>query len=189
VTDQTPRWLTTEQTHAWIALMATTVWLPAALDQQLQRDAGLSLVDYSVLSWLSMQPSRSARMSDVAALANVTASHLSRIATRLENRAWLLRSPDPDDGRATLATLTDAGWTKVVASAPGHAEAVQHLVFDGLSAEQTSQLRTICESVLHALLPNLCLPIPNAQLAQPEETEVDAARLRTDIDAIIDTSL
>jgi DNA-binding MarR family transcriptional regulator len=146
-------WLDEEQTGAWVALLCTVVQLPAALDAQLQRDAGISQVDYNVLSWLSMTPGRTSRMSHIAEMANVNLSHLSRIANRLERQGWIRRTPDPDDGRATLAALTDAGWDKVVASAPGHVEEVQRLVFDNLSAAQVRQLRQIGERVLEAIQP------------------------------------
>ncbi len=153
-----PRWLRPPQTDAWIALVATQVWLPAALDAQLQRDAGITFVEYQVLSWLSMQPGRVARMSEVAPLAHVSLSHLSRIVTRLERRGWLRREPDPSDGRATLAILTDEGWDKVVATAPGHVEEVQRLVFDNLTDAQVRQLREIGERILSAAKPDLVLP-------------------------------
>lgn len=158
------RWLTREQTQAWIALSRLTVWLPAALDAQLRRDAGLSHVEYLVLSWLSMSPGRTARMSDIAARADVTLSHLSRIASRLEGRGWLRRTPDPQDGRATLAVLTDDGWAKVVAAAPGHAEEAQRLVFDPLTPAEVGELRRIAEKVTAAIKPDACLPtIPEAR--------------------------
>ena len=160
--DTTPCWLTAEQTQAWIALASTLVWLPAALDNQLERDAGISYVDYTVLSWLSMRPGRADRMGAIAALANVRLSHLSRIADRLEARGWLRRNRDPDDGRATLATLTDAGWDKIVATAPGHVEEVQRLVFDGLPPEQVRELRVIAERIVHTARPDLCLPSQEA---------------------------
>ena len=91
-----PRWLSPEQRDAWIALLATTVWLPATLDAQLRRDADLTFVEYQVLSWLSMSPARSARLSDIAPVANMHLSHLSRVVTRLEQRGWVRREPDPD---------------------------------------------------------------------------------------------
>ena len=91
----TPRWLTDDETRAWIALASTIVWLPTALDAQLQRDAGLSFVEYTVLSWLSMRPGHASRMSEIAALANVRLSHLSRIAARLEGRGWIRRLQPP----------------------------------------------------------------------------------------------
>jgi DNA-binding MarR family transcriptional regulator len=154
------QWLDDGQTRAWIRLVGVVVQLPAALDAQLQRDAGISHVEYQVMSWLSMSSGRSERMSQIAQLANVNLSHLSRIAARLEGRGWLRRSPDPDDRRATVATLTDAGWDKVVATAPGHVEEVQRLVFDNLTAAQVQQLEGIGDRVLDALHPGQCAPDP-----------------------------
>lgn len=153
-----PRWLSPEQRDAWIALMATTVWLPAALDDQLRRDADLTLVEYQVMSWLSMAQDRSARLSDIAPVANMHLSHLSRVVTRLENRGWVRREPDPDDGRATLAVLTDTGWDKVTAAAPGHANEVLRLVFDHLDTDQTATLSEIGRRIVGAAKPDLTLP-------------------------------
>lgn len=153
-----PRWLTPEQARAWIPLISATVWLPAALDAQLQRDADLSHVDYLVMSWLSMTPEHTARMSDIAARANVTLSHLSRIAARLEKRGWMARRPDPADGRATLAELTQQGWEKVVDTAPGHVEQVQRLVFDNLTQADVKHLQRIAERLVKAAKPDVCLP-------------------------------
>ena len=156
--DTEPRWLTPEQRSAWIALSAMTVALPAALDAQLERDAGMSLAEYQALSWLSMSPERTARMSEIALRANLRLPHMSRVATRLEQRGWLTRRTDPADRRAVLATLTDAGWAKVQAAAPGHVEEVQRLVFDHLSIEQVRQLRRIGVRVVSAARPDLHLP-------------------------------
>jgi DNA-binding MarR family transcriptional regulator len=161
VTDDTqPRWLTPEQEQAWLALLAAMIWLPAAVDAQLQRDAGITKTEYDVLAWLSMSPGRTARMSEIATSANVTLSHLSRIASRLERRGWMRRAPDPQDGRATLASLTDAGWGKVAATAPGHVEEVQRLIFDNLSAAQVGQLRQISETIARAARPDHRLKLP-----------------------------
>jgi DNA-binding MarR family transcriptional regulator len=158
--EQQPRWLNQDQTKAWIGLLGMVVALPNALDAQLQRDAGISHVEYQVLSWLSMTPGRTSRMSQIAEMANVRLSHLSRIAARLESRGWIRRTPDPEDGRATLAVLTDEGWEKVVATAPGHVEEVQRLVFDNLSAAQVRHLQQIGHRVLDAIEPGHRLRLP-----------------------------
>lgn len=147
------RWLTPAQSEAWMALAGMTMWLPSALDSQLQRDAGISHAEYQVLSWLSMSDERTQRMSVLAQAANVNLSHLSRIVGRLEARGWVERTPDPDDGRVTLATLTDTGWDKVVATAPGHVDAVQRFVFDHLTDAQVGQLRDIASQVAAAVKP------------------------------------
>jgi DNA-binding MarR family transcriptional regulator len=138
-------------------------WLPDALNNQLQRDAGMTRIEYDVLSWMSMSPGRTARMSYIASSANVSLSHLSRVAGRLEIRGFLTRRPDPEDGRATLATLTEAGWQKVVASAPGHVREVQRTVFDSLTDTQARQLRRISENILRVVRPDVDLRLTYSQ--------------------------
>lgn len=150
------RWLDDAEREAWIALMKVTTWLPQRLDAQLQRDAGLSLAEWHVLSWLSMAEGRTARMSALAEMATVTLSHLSRVVGRLERAGWVERHPDPDDGRATLAVLTETGWSKVVATAPGHAAQARRVVVDRLTPEQVTQLREIGAALEGGLAPGAC---------------------------------
>src|SRR3954454_17327288 len=113
-----PRWLTRAEEQSWIATSGMMMLLPAALDGQLQRDSGLSLFEYFVLSRLSKAPGRTLRMSALAGFANGSLSRLSNVVKRLEQRGWMHRSPDPDDGRYTVASLTDGGLSTVVAAAP-----------------------------------------------------------------------
>src|SRR5688572_27143404 len=109
----TPRWLDADEQQTWLALVGVLIKVPAELDAQLQRDAGVSHFEYQVLSGLSMSPERTRRMSDLASFAESSLSRLSQVVARLERRGWVLRTPDPTDGRYTLASLTDEGWAKV----------------------------------------------------------------------------
>jgi DNA-binding MarR family transcriptional regulator len=148
-----PRWLDDEEMQAWLSLVGLLVRLPNALDAQLVAEAGVSHFEYQVLAGLSMSPGRTLRMSELAEFSNGSLSRLSRVVDRLEKRGWVVRRPDPHDGRTTLATLTDAGWDKVVATAPGHVEAVRRFVFDPLTRTQARQLRDIGTRVLRAIDP------------------------------------
>jgi DNA-binding MarR family transcriptional regulator len=49
--------------------------------------------------------------------------------------------------------LTEAGWEKVRASAPGHVEAVRTLILDALSATELEQLGRMARRVLERLEP------------------------------------
>jgi DNA-binding MarR family transcriptional regulator len=154
-----PRWLNDEERQAWLTLVGVLIRLPAALDAQLQRDADINHFEYQALAVLSESPDRTMRMSDLALLANGSLSRISHVVNRLEKRGWVTRAPDPADGRYTLATLTETGWTKVVDTAPGHVEAVRGLIFDPLTGAQTRQLRDIGHRVLKAIDPDFdCLP-------------------------------
>jgi len=148
-----PQWLTEEERDAWIPLVGMLIKLPAALDAQLQRDAGLSHFEYMVLSRLSEAPVHTLRMTDLAILANGSLSRLSHVVTRLERRGWVRRESCPADGRYTNAVLTDDGWAKVVAAAPGHVAAVRQLVVDALSPEQIGRLRDIAQQIIDRVVP------------------------------------
>jgi DNA-binding MarR family transcriptional regulator len=149
-----PRWLTDEEQATWLAFASVLFRMPVALDNQLQRDAGLSHFEYTVMAALSEATERTLRMSHLAAMAESGLPRLSQVVGRLEKRGWVTRSADPTDGRSTLATLTDQGWEKVVQTAPGHVEEVRRLVFDPLTRAQTRQLREMSKRIMNAIDPN-----------------------------------
>lgn len=135
-------WLDDDQQDLWQALLTVVIALPAALDRQLQRDAGISNFEYGVLAQLSMADEATLRLSELARLCDSTQPRLSKVMDRFEARDWVARRTDPGDGRYTLASLTDAGRQKLVESAPEHVAQVKRLVFDPLSAAQRRHLET-----------------------------------------------
>jgi DNA-binding MarR family transcriptional regulator len=149
-----PQWLNSDERQAWLALVGVIMRLPSALDAQLERDAGLSHFEYLVLAGLSEAPERTLRMSELARFAESGLPRLSQVVGRLEKQGWVRRSPDPSDGRITLASLTKEGWEKVVKTAPGHVEAVRTLVFDPLTKVQSRQLTEIGRRIMRAIDPN-----------------------------------
>ncbi|WP_432142539.1 MarR family winged helix-turn-helix transcriptional regulator [Streptomyces sp. bgisy084] len=148
-----PRWLNAEERQTWLSLTAMVINLSNALDTQLQRDAGISHFEYQVLATLSEAAERTMRMSDLATLSNSSLSRLSHVVKRLEKQDWVRRTPDPDNGRYTLAILTETGWEKTVATAPGHVEEVRRLVLAPLTQAQQRTLRTIGHRVNQAIAP------------------------------------
>jgi DNA-binding MarR family transcriptional regulator len=144
-------WLTEDQLAAWVRLAALVELLPGVLDSQLRRDADLTNFEYYVLAMLSEAPSRTLRMTALAAQTNATLPRLSHVVQRLEDRGLVDRFPCPEDRRATNARLTDAGWCKVQQSAPGHVANVRHHVIDALTSDQVSQLTEITEAILQRL--------------------------------------
>ncbi len=152
------RWLNEDEHAAWLSLAAILIKLPAALEAQLERDAGLSFFEYLVLAALSESPGRLLRMSSLAILTNGSLSRLSHVVTRLERRGWVRREPCQQDGRFTNAVLTDDGLAKMIATAPAHVSTVRDLVFDSLTASQVGQLREIGERIFHRVDPSASCP-------------------------------
>jgi DNA-binding MarR family transcriptional regulator len=143
-----PRWLTDEQQQTWRRFVEVLIRVPAALEAQLQRDAGLTHMGYFVLLTLSERPDHRMSMSNLAAGVNSSLSRLSHVVARLEGQGWVRRERNPEDGRVQIAVLTDEGYEKVVATAPGHVEAVQQLIFDRLTPTQVRALAKVSAAIL-----------------------------------------
>ncbi len=145
------RWLTDGEQQVWRRFIALVELLPAALEGPLQRDAGLTYFSYVVLAMLSEAPERTLRMSDLATLTNASLSRTSHMVARLEKTGWVERRAASDDRRATDVILTDAGYDKVVQTAPTHVASVREMVFDRLTPEQVQSLDDIAQTLLESL--------------------------------------
>lgn len=151
-------WLDDDEQAVWFSLVGVFMRLPSALDAQLRRDSGLSHFEYQILAGLSMTDNRTMRMSDIAYFAESSLSRLSHACRRLEAHGWLTRNADTEDGRATVATLTEAGYAKVAEAAPGHVRTVRTLVFDPLTRAQVKELGDIATRIDAAIGPRLLQP-------------------------------
>ncbi|XVV15831.1 MarR family winged helix-turn-helix transcriptional regulator [Actinoplanes sp. CA-131856] len=148
------RWLTPDELNAWVRLAAVLELLPGVLESQLRRDADLGHFEYYVLAMLSEADRRTLRMTALAQMTNATLPRLSHVVQRLETRGFVERFPCPEDRRATNARLTDTGWEKVKASAPGHVATAREYVIDALTPEQVAQLGEITGAILTRLDPD-----------------------------------
>jgi DNA-binding MarR family transcriptional regulator len=146
-------WLTDNQQAAWRALIAVTLRLPGTLEQQLKTDANLTHFAYFVLALLSEATDYTLRLTHLAAEANASLSRLSHVITRLERDGLVKRLPCPNDPRATLAMLTEAGRAVVIAQAPGHVAEVRRRVFAGLNDDDVASLESLCRTILSQLDP------------------------------------
>jgi DNA-binding MarR family transcriptional regulator len=147
------KWLSAAEREAWVRFAAVLELLPGVLDAQLTRDEKLTHFEYFTLAMLSEAPERTLRMTALAARTNATLPRLSRVVSRLEAQGYVNRVPCPEDRRATNATLTGAGWEKVVRAAPGHVATVRAYVIDALTAEEVKRLSQISQRLIDNLDP------------------------------------
>ncbi|MFC4505718.1 MULTISPECIES: MarR family winged helix-turn-helix transcriptional regulator [Streptomyces] len=145
----TTRWLTPEEQRAWRAYIAATLLVEDAIDRQLQREAGMPHLYYSILANLSDAPERRMRMTDLAESLKITRSRLTYAVTRLEKDGLLGREDCRWDKRGSVAVLTDEGMAVLERLAPGHVETVRATLLDRLTPEQVGQLEEIFTQVAH----------------------------------------
>jgi DNA-binding MarR family transcriptional regulator len=149
--DQDVNWLSAQQLHEWQSLVTLLMTLPAAMDGQLRRDAGVNLFEYHVLAALSDAPDRTLVLSDLAGLAQGSLSRLSHAVTRLERAGWVVRRSVDGGTRRTEARLTDAGLAKLEDIAPGHVGQARRLVIDALGPEQLTALGDAARTITAAI--------------------------------------
>lgn len=145
------RWLSASERAAWLSITGLLMKLPTQLDTQLETDEKLNFFEYMVLALLSETPDHTRQMSDLASITSASLSRLSHAAKRLEDQGFLIRQRLPGPGRRTSATLTDRGYAKVVAAAPGHLRRVRELVIDAVTADELAAMQSIGEKVLRAI--------------------------------------
>ncbi|WP_067677222.1 MarR family winged helix-turn-helix transcriptional regulator [Nocardia miyunensis] len=135
-----PRWLDEQEQGAWLAFVTTAAMLNRRLDQQLERDSGLSHLQYEILVRLSAAPDRELRMSELAGALLDSKSKLTYQIDRLEQAGLVRRRSCPSDMRAVYAVLTEAGQHTLERAAPGHVAAVREMFLDPLTPEQLTAI-------------------------------------------------
>jgi DNA-binding MarR family transcriptional regulator len=127
-----PRWLDERELRAWQAFLAVSVILNRQVEQQLKDVAGLSHPQYEVLARLSAAPGGELRMTELAGAALTSKSGLTYQVGQLEKAGLVRRRSCDTDVRGVVAGITEAGWEKLRATAPGHAALVRELFVGGL---------------------------------------------------------
>lgn len=151
-------WLSSSQQAAWRAFLTMSGELNERIERDLHAAAGMPHAYFIILVSLSEAPDGCLRMNQLATAARSSQSRLSHAVARLEQSGWVRRTPAPGDRRGQIAELTPAGRAELERVAPGHAETVRSMVFDGLDDDQVAELRHICEIVTARLTQDTLRP-------------------------------
>jgi len=124
-----------DESAFWRPLMRIMTALPRALEDHFLPETGLAITDYGVLVALSEAPDHLLRISALAATTGLSLSRISRVVDDLTRRGLVEKRRCAQDGRASNAVLTAAGFARLEAAYPSHLARVRASVFDHLSAE------------------------------------------------------
>jgi DNA-binding MarR family transcriptional regulator len=84
-------------------------------------------------------------MSDLADLAFMSRSGMTRVVDRLERGGYVVRKPSPGDQRRKLAVLTPAGQQLLRLAFPVHHRGLQVNVMNRLSSAEWETLRALMD--------------------------------------------
>ena len=109
------RWDAVEQMHAVTSLMRVQQLVLAELDDLL-KPHGLTFARYEALVLLTFSRAGSLPLGKMGERLQVHPTSVTSIVDRLEAAGHVVRRRHPDDGRAILAEITDAGRAVVEAA-------------------------------------------------------------------------
>ncbi|MEU6858281.1 MarR family transcriptional regulator [Glycomyces sp. NPDC046736] len=125
--------------------MESATLLQHHVEQQLRAAGDISSVQFEVL--MHLFKTRRATMTELADGVVYSRSGLTYQAGQLEKAGLVTRGPSPDDERATLVTITDAGIDVVHRVLPGHVQVTRRLLYEALSDEDLRRLGDIMARV------------------------------------------
>lgn len=114
--------------RGWRTLAALYGIIDAALEKDLSREAGLSVVEYTLLDALSRQDGWHMRMAQLARATALSPSATTRLVTRLEDRGLLSRVLCADDRRGIYTELTQKGLELFLRARPIHDAALERVL-------------------------------------------------------------
>jgi DNA-binding MarR family transcriptional regulator len=149
-----PRWLNPDQLHAWRSFLLAYARVVQYLNDDMQATSDMPLTWYDVLVHLSEAPEGTLCMTDLAESVFISRSGLTRLVDRMEVGGLVNRSPDPDDRRRMMASLTDEGFRRLTETAPGHVEALRKVMIDLLDDSDISALAAVMDKVTAPIPPS-----------------------------------
>ncbi|MBT0768758.1 MarR family transcriptional regulator [Kineosporia sp. J2-2] len=126
--------------HGWRTLAALHGLIEAQLERELQREHGLSVVEFTVLDALNRQDGWHMRMQQLARAAALSSSATTRLVNRLEDRGLLTRILCADDRRGIYTELTPAGRELLTQAHPAHDRVLKHALAEASAVPELESL-------------------------------------------------
>lgn len=143
-----PHAFTQEELVVWRGLIRLREAITREIDERLRDEGLISLADYGVLITLVTEPGYRLRMSDLGGRRMLTPSGITRVVVKLEREGLVQREPDPADGRAAFAVLTEDGLKALRRAQVVHHDVVRSLFVGNLGTAELRQLARLFEKAL-----------------------------------------
>jgi DNA-binding MarR family transcriptional regulator len=137
-----------DRLSAWITLLQTHAAVVDALERKLERERGVPLAWYEVLSRLVVAPDGRLRMLDLAGLIMLSKSGVTRLVDRMEEAGMVTRAACASDRRVTYAVITAKGRETFERTMPVFIQGVDEYFSSHLSDADVLEIRASLRKVL-----------------------------------------
>lgn len=121
---------------AWRNFLLAHSRVLARLDADLSAECDMTVAEYEVLLHLLEAPEHRLRMNELAELARLSPSGLTRRFDALVRRGWVARERYDADRRGVLAALTRDGRAAIESAIPVHARGERQYFADVLGRDE-----------------------------------------------------
>jgi DNA-binding MarR family transcriptional regulator len=124
---------------------------PRLLDEDLQRGANISLSEYAVLVHLSEAETGQLRVRELADLADLSGSHMTRIIGDLARGGFVLKNRNPEDGRGIDVQITEAGLKRLRDAYPVHLASVRSRIMNHVEPKALGCLGDVMAAIVRGI--------------------------------------
>ncbi|WP_144794753.1 MarR family winged helix-turn-helix transcriptional regulator [Microbacterium paludicola] len=124
--------------EAWEGLFRAQHELLTAMSADFE-NTPITQAEYDVLLTVTRGPNMTARLRDVTTHMLISQPSVSRLVDRMVSRGLITKTGDPEDGRGSVLTATDAGAHAFREVATVHS----HSIIGHMSALDDDELRTL----------------------------------------------
>src|SRR6266536_1888491 len=135
----------------WKSLHLTDDAVRRVLDERLAAEAGCSLLEHDLLTWLTAAPQCRLQMLTLADMLGVTRGGLTRIVDRLVERGWVERDRPASNRREVYAVLASDGRSTIKRARTVYLRVLEETVGAHLSKAELDELGRITSKLLGAL--------------------------------------
>jgi DNA-binding MarR family transcriptional regulator len=107
---------------------------------ELEQAHAMPLTSYDVLRQLALAPERRLRMAELADAVVLSRPGLTGVVKRLESEGQLRREPAPEDGRGTVAVITEEGLARLEEAQGTHVRSIRDRFAAHFSDEELETL-------------------------------------------------
>jgi DNA-binding MarR family transcriptional regulator len=141
---------------AWRWLLLAHAAALHAIDAELSQSGHVPLAWYDVLLELNAAPGRRLRMSELGERVVLSRSRVSRIVDDMVAAGLVERVANPEDGRSSLAQLTDPGRAELRRAAPAYRSGIERHFLSLLTSSEQRVIAAALQRVAehhHSLRP------------------------------------
>ncbi len=121
------------------------------LDEDLQRGANISLSEYAVLVHLSEAETGELRVRELADLADLSGSHMTRIIGDLARGGFVIKTRNPEDARGIDVRITKAGLNRLRDAYPIHLASVRSRIMNQVEPKSLSCFGDVMAEIVRGI--------------------------------------